>query len=258
VTAGRPLAGRRVLVTRPAGRSAELAATLRARGAEVVELPAIAFEAVHSKAVDAAARDAASYALVVFTSPTGVAAFRARVDAPLQAAAAVGPGTARALRAAGIEPAVVAVESRAEGLVDALAAFHVGGRRVLLVRPAAARDVLGRALRARGAAVDAVTFYRTVPAAEAGAAAGLLAAGGVDAVVFASPSALRAVLGALPSEEAGVRLGLERARRVAIGAVTAAAMARRGLPADAQAGATDPAALADAVEAALRVAPRVC
>ena len=71
----RPLHGRRVVVTRARAQASGLAATLRELGAEVVELPAIRIEPLlDTDAVRDAVADLHSYALVVLTSPNGVAA----------------------------------------------------------------------------------------------------------------------------------------------------------------------------------------
>ena len=75
--------------------------------------------------------------------------------------AAIGPGTARALRAHGIEADVVPERAVAEGLVEALADVPV--QRALIARAAEGRDVLPDALRERGASVDVVALYETVP-----------------------------------------------------------------------------------------------
>ena len=75
--------------------------------------------------------------------------------------AAIGPGTARALREHGIEPDVVPARSVAEGLVEALA-DDAGRAARWSCAPRRRRDVLPDALRARGAEVDVLALYRTV------------------------------------------------------------------------------------------------
>ena len=101
--------------------------------------------------------------------------------------AAIGPGTAAALREHGLIADVVPERFVAEGLVEALADVPVG--RALVARAAEARDVLPDALRARGAEVDVVALYETVaePASERQRAA--LAA--ADYVTFTSSSTVR-------------------------------------------------------------------
>ena len=74
--------------------------------------------------------------------------------------AAIGPGTARALRERGVIADVVPERFVAEGLVDALAGVEFS--RVLIARAAQARDVLPDALRERGASVEVVSLYETV------------------------------------------------------------------------------------------------
>jgi uroporphyrinogen III methyltransferase/synthase len=102
--------------------------------------------------------------------------------------AAIGPGTAAALRARGIEPDIVPARSNAEGLVEALSGVEV--RRALIARAEEGRDVLPNALRERGAEVLLLPLYRTiaVPLSDGERSAALEA----DLLVFASSSAVKA------------------------------------------------------------------
>ena len=155
----RPLHGRTVAVTRARAQASALAARLRALGAQVVEAPAIRIEPL-----DTPLPPVRDYDLVCVTSPNGADLLLDRLrDARALAGvtvAAVGPGTARALRARGIEADVVPERAVAEGLVEALAKVSV--ERALIARAAEGRDVLPDALRARGAHVDVVALYETV------------------------------------------------------------------------------------------------
>ena len=167
----RPLHGRRVVVTRARAQASGLAATLRDLGAEVVELPAIRIEPrIESEEVRRAVAAIGEYALICVTSPNGAQLlFEGLAAAGLDArtladttVAAIGPGTARALRRHGIAADIVPERFVAEALVEALAGVEVEGRRVLVARAAEARDVLPDALRERGAKVDVVSLYETV------------------------------------------------------------------------------------------------
>ncbi|MFL5835335.1 MAG: uroporphyrinogen-III C-methyltransferase, partial [Solirubrobacteraceae bacterium] len=159
----RPLAGKTVAVTRARAQASGLAARLRALGAEVVEAPAIRIVPLAGGAPDLDGTD-----LVCLTSPNGVRLLFDRLQRSGQDAralhgrtvAAIGPGTARALRAHGIEPDVVPERSVAESLVEALRDVPV--TRALIARAAEARDVLPDALRERGARVDVLPLYETV------------------------------------------------------------------------------------------------
>ncbi len=228
-----------MLLTRTEAESRALAARLASLGARVAVEPVLAFESLAGSApARAAAERAGLYDVLVFTSPNGVRFFaealrlagRGPKDV-LGRVAAVGPGTAKALEEAGLTVHLVAEDSRAEGLAEALGADVRPGMRVLWARPESAREVLGEALRAAGAEVDEVALYRTVGSSRASAAASGIANGEYDAVVFASPSALRLLLDAAGEGRAAAEEGLARAKRVAIGEVTASALARAGFPA---------------------------
>jgi uroporphyrinogen III methyltransferase / synthase len=209
----RPLHGVSVAVTRARAQASGLAARLRELGASVVEAPAI-----RVRSLDVALPDLGRYDLVCVTSPNGVEELFGRLgDARALAGvtvAAIGPGTARALKERGIVADVVPSRAVAEGLVEALADVDV--RRALVVRAREGRDVLPDALRARGASVDVVALYETV--AEAVDPAAVC---GVDYVTFTSASTVRFFLDAVGR--------LDGPRVVSIGPATTAALREAGL-----------------------------
>lgn len=189
----RPLFGRRIVVTRAQPQAAALAADLRRRGAEAIELPTIAFEPPQDP--DRLARAAATvahYDWVVLTSPTGVARFfeqlrDARSLGGVQVAA-IGPGTAAALAERNVVADLVPERYVAEALLEALAdeVGPDGPGRVLIPRAETARDVLPDGLAAAGWEVDVVPAYRTVAPPPAPDAATLLA--DAEAITFTSSS----------------------------------------------------------------------
>ncbi|HUB75998.1 MAG TPA: uroporphyrinogen-III C-methyltransferase, partial [Solirubrobacteraceae bacterium] len=159
----RPLRGLGVAVTRARAQASGLAARLAALGARVIEAPVIRIEPVAGPAPELE-----RYDLVCLTSPNGVAALFERLHAAGRDAralagarvAAIGPGTAAALRAHGVIADIVPERFVAEGLVEALRDVPVA--RALVARAAEGRDVLPGALRERGAEVDVLTLYETV------------------------------------------------------------------------------------------------
>jgi uroporphyrinogen III methyltransferase/synthase len=244
----RPLHGRRVVVTRARAQASGLARTLRGLGAEVVELPAIRIEPrIDSDEVRRAVDDIYSYALVCLTSANGVRLlFEAMAAAGRDAralanatVAAIGPGTAGALREHGVIPDVVPEESVAEAMVDALGEIEVERRPVLIARAAEARDVLPEALGERGAEVDVVALYETV--AESPDDEAIEAAAGADYVTFTSSSTVRNFVRAV-----GDRFP-DSARVVSIGPVTSAAAREAGLEVDVEAQRHDVEGLVDAL-----------
>jgi len=189
----RPLFGKRIIVTRAREQASGLVERLGELGAATVELPVIEIgePADGGAALREAAGRVGDYDWVAFTSANAVARFfraLAEVGADTRAlggrrVAAIGPGTAEALAAAGVRADLVPERFVAESL---LGAFPPGPGRVLLPRAAVARDALPAGLAGRGYAVDVVEAYRTVvgrPAPEA-----LAAAGRADAVTFTSSS----------------------------------------------------------------------
>ena len=182
----RPLHGVTIAVTRARSQASPLAARLRALGAAVVEAPAI-----RTVSLEAPVPDLKDYDHVIVSSPNGARELLSRVRDARELAgvrvAAMGPGTARALRELGVAADVVPERSVAEGMVEALAGAEV--RRALLVRGREGRDVLPDALRERGAEVDLLLLYETVAEPLAGDA--LAAATGADYVTFTSASTVR-------------------------------------------------------------------
>jgi uroporphyrinogen III methyltransferase / synthase len=224
----RPLHRRTVAVTRARAQASPLAARLRELGATVIEAPAI-----RTVSLEAVVPDLADYDGLCATSPNGVDELFARLrdsgrDARSLAGlhvAAMGPGTARAFEAHGVTPDTVPARSVAEGLVDALA--EVPLERVLVARAREGRDVLIDALRARGAQVDVLALYETVP--EPLGAAAVEAVAGADFVTFTSASTVRHLLAA-----AGAH-ALDRPRLASIGPATSTELRAHGLEPDVEA-----------------------
>ena len=182
----RPLAGKRILITRARHQARALAAALEERGAEVFSIPAIEIVSPDSyDPLDAALRDARKYQWLVLTSVNGVAVLMERLEmltrktfASPQTAlysgeslriAAMGPATARALEAHGLPVDIVPKKYVAESLAEALR-DQVFGQNVLLVRAQVARDVVPVELEKAGATVDVVDAYQTVVPEESCAA----------------------------------------------------------------------------------------
>jgi uroporphyrinogen III methyltransferase / synthase len=200
-------------------RAEPLAELLRAEGFEVVHERLIRIEPFDGPPIRAA-----DYDWLVLTSRNAVDCLFRRLDGPLPRVAVIGPGTAQALRAQGVEPALVARRSTQEGLVEELPR-PVG--RVLFTGAEGARDVLARELSA-----DFLPLYRTVELHPDDFPK-------VDVVVLASASAARAL--------AAIRRDLVC---VAAGPVTAKEARRLGLRVAEEAVSPDPDDVAQAVKLA--------
>jgi uroporphyrinogen III methyltransferase/synthase len=200
-----------VVVTRPEAQAEPLAAELEALGHEVVRCPLIRVEPLGDEPLDLSAYD-----WVVVTSANGAHELGRRLAEAPRHFAAVGPGTADALRGHGYEPDLVPRVHTQDGLRDELPA----GRTLLAAAEGARRGVLD---------ADFLPLYRTVELAPEAPPDG-------DVALLASPSAARALAAT------GARLPV-----VAIGPQTAAAAREAGLEVAAEAHTHDAAGLVAAL-----------
>jgi uroporphyrinogen III methyltransferase/synthase len=228
----RPLFGRTVVVTRAREQASALARRLEDLGASAIELPSIAIEPL---ALDRP--QLSGYAWIVFTSVNGVDGFFARglhahdLDARALAGcqiAAIGPGTAAALRRYGVRADLIPERSVAESLLEAFPPALVEDR-VLIARAETARDVLPEGLVRLGYGVEILPIYRTVTTTPAPADLAALRAGQVDAITFTSASTVENfcdLVGDLPEPRPVI---------ASIGPVTSDAARARHLRVDAEA-----------------------
>lgn len=185
------LAGRGVLVTRPARVAAALAGGIERAGGRALVFPAIEIEALARPAVFDRLSE---FALAVFVSPSAVECGLAAAPSwpSSVSVAAVGQGTRRALERAGFRHVVApqqGADSEALLAVPELARF--GGKRVVIVRGAGGRELLAEELGARGCQVEIAECYRRVkPATESPALLEAWDAGRVNAVTVFSREAL--------------------------------------------------------------------
>ncbi|MBI3924270.1 MAG: uroporphyrinogen-III synthase [Armatimonadetes bacterium] len=221
-----PLSGRSIVVTREQDKAEELALTLERLGAEAVRCPTLRFEApVDPAPAKAAIQRLGEYGWILFTSPNGVRFFVERLweeGADLRSLgaarlAAIGPATAEALESYRLRADVIPEEYVAEGLLEALAAYDLSGKRVLVPRAAEAREVLPERLRERGASVDVVPVYRTTVPPEPPPEIAARLQQGVDLITFTSSSTVKHF-----HQLIGARLDRRHLPVLSIGPITAA------------------------------------
>ncbi len=167
-----PLAGCKVLVTRPAELISTMSDRLRVLGAEVLEMPAVATVPIEdNEPLRQALDQVETYGWLVFTSPSGVRIFfdemmKAGVDVRRVRAkvAALGQGTAAALRKHGFIADLVPAKATGAALGDALAQAVAPGESVLIPRARIGNKELVDALSAFH--VEDVPTYDTVPVAD--------------------------------------------------------------------------------------------
>lgn len=190
-----PLAGRRIVVTRPGFQAALFSERLMALGAVPLVVPTIvilppadraALAEVHARFAGFDFAIFVSANAVEFGVPSGVAWPKGvRAVAP-------GPGTAEVLTSRGVPDVLLPVVSfDSEGILALPEMSEVAGRRIVILRGNGGRELLATELAARGAHVETVECYRRMRP-ESGVD-GLLEAwkeGRVDAITITSSEGL--------------------------------------------------------------------
>lgn len=158
------LAGRTVLITRPAAQCARLAALLQAEGALPVRFPLIDI-VPDPAALAGLARAAGSADWLIFVSPSAIdCAWPALAAAPaLPRLACVGAASAARLTTLAGRPVLCPQHgSDSAALLAEPELADVAASRILIVRGEGGRQELADTLRARGARVDTAEIYRRV------------------------------------------------------------------------------------------------
>jgi len=193
------LAGRRIVVTRPAAQAEAFCTLLERAGASVLRFPVIEIrDPRHPEALHELLTTLDRIDLAVFVSANAVERFVPRVLAkgPWPASlriGAIGARTALALAEMGTPADIVPAERfDSETLLTEPALQTVHGWKVVIVRGEGGREHLADSLRARGAEVAYAEVYRrAVPEIDASVLGSELRAGRIDAITVTSAESLR-------------------------------------------------------------------
>ena len=193
------LAGRRIVVTRPAQQTEPLAALIRAAGGEPIVFPVLEIlDAEDLRPLNAVIDRLDDFDLAIFISPNAVnkamnlIGTRRALPARLKVAA-IGRGSVKALGQFGVTE-VIAPRGRFDseallGLPE-LAAVH--GKNVVIFRGEGGRELLGDTLIARGARLEYAECYRRgKPGADTARLMRAWARNELDAIVVTSSEGLR-------------------------------------------------------------------
>ena len=209
-----PLAGMRVVVTRPKDSAATLTAKLREKGAEVIELPTIRTElAADQSRLRAALHRLREYQWLVFTSPAGVRSFFAVMREEMLDVralgsvklAAVGPGTARELERFGLISDLQPGTYDGASLGRELAQACSGGEKILIPRAAkGGHELIENLAAGNDLVIEDIPIYDTVyEQTEIIDIARDVESGDIDCVVFTSASTVKGFAAALPEADFG-------------------------------------------------------
>jgi len=216
----RALAGKTVVVTRPADKVAPLFEAIERMGGKLQPIPTLAFEpAGDTERIDAAIDELESYDWLFFTSANAVYYFLEELmkDRKLPARlkiATVGPATASAVEDAGYAVELVADRRTGVDLAQQFLNTVGAGKRVLWPTAEQARQEMQQTLVAAGVQIEPLVVYRSsIPPVEARVQAD---ASTFDWILVTSPMAGRNFVELYGSPEG--------ARWVAIGPTTQAEM----------------------------------
>lgn len=195
-----PLAGKCVVATRAPEQAGELVRELNARGAEVLLFPTVRFAPPEDwTPVDQALQRLGEFGIVIFLSANAVRYVFEHCrhlgvkfgQAGRPFVAVVGPTTERALIEEGSRADYVGSDRTGESLAKELRA-RVAKTSVLLPRSDRGNEAISLALREMDASVTEVIVYRTtLPDNIDDDVVERIRRGGVDVVMFASPSAVQ-------------------------------------------------------------------
>ena len=214
-----PLAGKKIIVTRPKESAGDLADRLRALGAEVLSMPAIRLAPVEEDtAICRALEKLSSYQWIAFTSPAGVRFFFAkmkeeRIDLRKLhnvRFAVIGEGTAKELEARGFFADAMPSLYNGEALGELMASVCRKDERILLPRASKGNQEIIEKLR--GFSVDDIPLYDTIyQSANILNQTEMIEKDDIDYVIFTSASTVRGFAAANP------RLDYKRVKAICIG-----------------------------------------
>jgi uroporphyrinogen-III synthase len=164
-----PLAGKGIVVTRPAHQAGYLAESIRAGGGNAILFPAIEIAEIEDQQPLLALIDRLDeFDWAVFVSPNAVntamrlVTLRRALPARLRFAA-VGRGSVRELTQRGVSEVTAPARFDSEALLELPQMQDVAGKRIAVFRGDGGRELLGDTLAARGATVEYAVCYRRIP-----------------------------------------------------------------------------------------------
>lgn len=194
-----PLAGRGIVVTRPAHQARGLADLIHAAGGHAIVFPVLEIlDAEDLRPLNALIDRIDEFDLAIFISPNAVSKalnlIRARRALPAALRiAAIGRGSVNALGRFGVTDVIApAARFDSEALLALPALAEVAGKRVVIFRGEGGRELLGDTLTERGARLEYAECYRRgKPNVDAAPLMKAWARGELHAIVITSSEGLR-------------------------------------------------------------------
>ncbi len=237
---GRPLMGKKIIVTRARDQAGQLTALLESNGAEVIELPFIEVQPdVNPQQLTEILAGIAIYEWIIFTSVNGVKSFfdmfykafdDIRCLGPMRIAA-VGAATAREIESHHLKVDLIPEKANGDSIADSFIQEEgIESIQILVVTGNQNRETLVKRLETEGGAiVDTLPLYKTTKTdLSAHPAAERFRKEGADAVLFTSSSTVKSFVdqaAALTLEPDAIKPAFG-----SIGPVTTKSLKELGLP----------------------------
>lgn len=232
-TSGRPLNGKRIVVTRPEKLSSVLSEKIREKGGEAVEFPCIETRPLEDERLfEEAVSRIRTYDWAVFTSAEGVEMLFDKLSAMKKdirelyglKIGVIGGGTEKAFNKRGIMADFVPENYDAAHLAEGLAKLVKTDEKVLILRAKEGTKVLTETLAEAGIYYDDIPVYETVYCADnCQFSKDIVQNGDFDMAAFTSASTVRGFAAAMPD------LDYKTVTAVCIGEETAKAAREYGM-----------------------------
>ena len=238
---GRPLFGKKIVITRARSQASALSKRLQELGASVIQMPAIEIQKIMpdrglSRAVD----EISKYTCLVFTSTNGVEVFFEKLhekgldSRSLHGAkiAAIGDATQRELLKHGIRADIVPERFVSESLAEELSKVLNEDDRVLLPRARGARIILKEELDKICTVDEVATYEAVIPKEESDVNRQTMLSEKFDYITFTSSSTVTNFIWMIGSDNMHVLDGM---KKVSIGPVTSKTAKSKGIDIDIEA-----------------------
>lgn len=202
----KPLADKRIVVTRPAGQAAPFIGKIEKAGGTAYAVPLIAFRQFDDEQDEAILSSLHTYDWILFTSKNGVDFFMQKAGHLLDGIeakwAAIGTQTAKAMASYGLPVSYMPARFSADDLAEEIKKGLFMPEKVLIPKGNLARSLIGDTICQTGKRADDWTVYETYfPKEEQANLLKLIRTEKMDMFTFTSPSAVRHFMKTL--QEAG-------------------------------------------------------
>ncbi len=194
----KPLAGKGIVVTRPAHQAEHLAGLISTAGGNAILFPTIEIVAVEDQGPLTALIDRLDeFDIAIFISPNAVnqamKLIKARRELPPHLKlATIGRGSVRELERYGVTQVIAPTRFDSEALLEMPEMRGIVGKRIVIFRGAGGRGLLPNTLVARGAAIEYAECYRRGrPQADAAPLMKAWASNALHAITVTSSEGLR-------------------------------------------------------------------